>query len=55
MTCEPRVPRAPQLLLKFSPANAYDESVDCTLPHPLMLVMAAFMAVRFQYLSPGHQ
>lgn len=41
--------------VKFRPAMAYDETVDCTLPHPLMLVMAAFAAVRFQYLSPGHQ
>lgn len=33
----------------------FDESVDCTLPHPLMLLMASFAAVRFAYLAPGHQ
>ena len=40
---------------KVYPAGAYEEGVDCTLPRPMMLIMACFMAVRFEFLSPGHQ
>ena len=36
-------------------ASAYPESVDCTFPHPLMIVIACFCAIRFAYLAPGHQ
>lgn len=46
---------AQKIFLKVRPAWAYDEKLDCTLPHPLMLVMAAFMVVRFTFLGPGHQ
>jgi xanthine/uracil/vitamin C permease (AzgA family) len=36
--------------------SAYDEEkFDCTMPHPLMIIIACFCAVRFAYLAPGHQ
>jgi len=45
-----------KVLLKVRPSAAYDEEqVDCKLPHPLLTVMAAAFAVRFEFLSPGHQ
>jgi xanthine/uracil/vitamin C permease (AzgA family) len=37
--------------LKLRPSAAYEASVDCTLPHPMMLLMASFMAIRFAYLG----
>jgi len=44
-----------KIVLKFAPSRAYDDSVDCTLPHLLMFPIACFCAVRFAYLAPGHQ
>ena len=44
-----------KLVLKIKPTAAYPETVDCTLPHPLMILIACFCAVRFAYLAPGHQ
>jgi len=44
-----------QAALKLRPAWAFEESLDCKLPHPLMIVLACFMAIRFAYLEPGHQ
>ena len=41
--------------LKLRPAAAYDDTVDCTAPHPLMVLISCFCAVRFAYLAPGHQ
>jgi xanthine/uracil/vitamin C permease (AzgA family) len=39
----------------FLNARAYPDEVDCTMPHPLMIIIAIFCAVRFAYLAPGHQ
>jgi len=44
-----------KLVLKFKPSAAYPETVDCTMPHPLMLLISCFCAIRFAYLAPGHQ
>ncbi len=41
--------------LKVRPVWAYPDSVDCTFPHPLMIIIACFCAIRFAYLAPGHQ
>ena len=46
---------APKIRMKALAPTPFDESVDCTLPHPLMILMACFCAVRFAYLAPGHQ
>ena len=42
-----------KLALKLRPSLAYEEGVDCELPHPIMFLIAGFSAVRFQYLGPG--
>ena len=44
-----------KIALKIRPSAAYEEKVDCTFPHPLMIIIACFCAVRFAYLAPGHQ
>ena len=44
-----------KILLKVRPAAAYPEGTDCSFPHPLMIIIACFCAVRFAYLAPGHQ
>jgi AGZA family xanthine/uracil permease-like MFS transporter len=44
-----------KICLKIRPSAAYPEETDCTLPHPLMIIIACFCAVRFAYLAPGHQ
>jgi len=36
-------------------SKAYPDSVDCTLPHPVMILMGIFGALRFCFLAPGHQ
>ena len=36
-------------------AKAYPDSVDCSLPHPVMILMGIFGALRFCFLAPGHQ
>lgn len=46
---------AQHLFLKVRPAWAYGKEVNCDPPHPMMLLMGAFMAVRFSFLGPGHQ
>ena len=44
-----------KIALKVRPAAAYPAETDCTFPHPLMIIIACFCAVRFAYLAPGHQ
>ena len=44
-----------KLFLKFRPAWAFPEAVDCTAPHPLLVLFACAFAVRFAYCAPGHQ
>jgi hypothetical protein len=36
-------------------SKAYPDSVDCSLPHPVMILMGIFGALRFCFLAPGHQ
>jgi len=35
--------------------RAYPDTVDCSLPHPVMILMGIFGALRFCFLAPGHQ
>jgi AGZA family xanthine/uracil permease-like MFS transporter len=44
-----------KIALKVRPAAAYPAETDCAFPHPLMIIIAIFCAVRFAYLAPGHQ